>query len=68
MMSVDEDEIEVKCMHTLGKLFWPSIRDDISMYSECDVICIVDEPVQVNRQSWKLKDEVWAAIEAILQI
>ena len=59
-MSVDEDEIEVKCIRTLGnnKFFWPIIHDDISMYSECDVICIVDEPVQVNRRSWKLKDEV----------
>ena len=33
IMSVDEDDVEVKCMHTLGKnmFFWPSIRDDISI-------------------------------------
>lgn len=71
IISVDDDDVKVKCMHSLGrnKFFWPTIRLDINEYCQDDILCIIEEPLRANKRSdrvRKLKYDVWEAIEAAL--
>lgn len=70
ILSVDEDEVEVKTMSKIGrnKWFWP-MRDDILWYDKTRLLTLLDEePVLVTKRHHKLADKVWELIEQYLDL
>ena len=65
ILSIEEDDIEVKCMHKVGKnrFFWPSPREDITWYKDDQVLCLIPEPKQFNRRSFMVDSTIWNIIE-----
>ena len=63
IMAVEENNIQVNCMHRNGtnKLFWP--RRDLSWYLDSQVLCLIDEPQALNKRSLQLDAETWRYVE-----
>ena len=62
---VDEDDLEVKTMHLIGKnrYFWPMI-DDILWYKKDKVVTLLHSPPeQVTSRHKKINEQVWKLIE-----
>lgn len=55
--TVDEEDIEVKCMARIGseenRFTWPE-KEDISWYSLSDIVCIVNPPAPINSRAFAL--------------
>ena len=67
ILSVDENEMEVKTMSKIGRnrWFW-LMRDDIVWYDRKSIITLLDEePVHVTKRHHKINDDVWTAVERI---
>ncbi|KAJ4924841.1 hypothetical protein JOQ06_003791 [Pogonophryne albipinna] len=61
IMDVEEDSIQVKCMHRNGvnKYFWPRPREDVSWYAEEQLLCLIPEPKALNKRSVQLEKLTW---------
>ena len=68
-MIILEDDIEVKWMAKGGKnmFLWP-LRDDVSIYSQSDILLIIDELKLVNKRHYKLPDDIWCRLESELDL
>ncbi|WAR02440.1 hypothetical protein MAR_008998 [Mya arenaria] len=70
VLDVDEEDLEVKVMHKIGKnrFFWP-LLDDTLWYHKDKVVTILDgAPVRVTGRHWKINHDVWDQIEDILDL
>ncbi|MED6243611.1 hypothetical protein ATANTOWER_023429 [Ataeniobius toweri] len=61
---LEEYNIKVKCMHWngLNKFFWPSPRDDVSWYNDDQIMCLIPEPLAVNKRSVQIEQQFWEFI------
>ncbi|XP_053472676.1 uncharacterized protein LOC128602725 isoform X1 [Ictalurus furcatus] len=64
ILKVEENNVEVKCMHRNGvnKFFWPSPRDDINWYHDDQIMCLIPEPLALNRHSAEIDQRFWEII------
>ncbi|KAL3045294.1 hypothetical protein OYC64_013538 [Pagothenia borchgrevinki] len=64
-MDVEEDSIQVKCMHRNGvnKYFWPRPREDVSWYADEQLLCLIPEPKALNKRSVQLEKLTWKYLE-----
>ncbi|MEQ2216425.1 hypothetical protein XENOCAPTIV_015974 [Xenoophorus captivus] len=64
ILQLEEDNIKVKCMHRngLNKLFWPSPRNDVSWYSDDQIMCLIPGPRAVNKRSVLIEQHFWEFI------
>ncbi|WAR12549.1 hypothetical protein MAR_026729 [Mya arenaria] len=70
VLDVDEEDLEVKVMHKIGKnrFFWP-LLDDTLWYHKDKVVTILDgAPVRVTGRHCKINHDVWDQIEDILDL
>jgi len=71
ILNVDEGEVEVSCMKSLGrnKICWPSPKKDINWYTDGDVTCLIPEPQQETERSrfYQVERRIWANIEKQFQ-
>ncbi|WAQ94248.1 hypothetical protein MAR_006719 [Mya arenaria] len=70
VLDVDEEDLEVKVMHKIGKnrFFWP-LPDDTLWYHKDKVVTILDgAPVRVTGRHCKINHDVWDQIEDILDL
>ena len=65
IVDVDEDDLEIKVMHRIGRnrFFWPAM-DDVLWYKPSQLITLLDlAPQPVTNRHMKLDDTVWQLIE-----
>ncbi|ROI70160.1 hypothetical protein DPX16_0511 [Anabarilius grahami] len=64
ILQVEENHVKVKCMHRNGvnKFFWPSPRDDVNCYGDDQIICLIQEPLALNKRSVQLDRPFWEFI------
>lgn len=69
-LELEEHNVKLKCMHRNGinKLFCPSPREDINWYSDDQILCLIPEPVSVNKRSVQIETNVWQHLEEHLLI
>ncbi len=64
ILQVEENNVKVKCMHRNGvnKFFWPSPRDDINWYGDDQIMCLIPEPLALNKRSVQIDQRFWEFI------
>ncbi|XP_033725080.1 uncharacterized protein LOC117343313 [Pecten maximus] len=65
VLAVDDDELEVKVMHRVGRnrFFWPSLEDTL-WYAKKDIITLlVDPPKPVTSRHVQVDPTIWIEIE-----
>lgn len=70
ILDVEEHNVKVKCMHRNGvnKLYWPSPRDDINCYGDDQIVCLMPEPLPVNKRSVQIDHSIWKYLEEHLNV
>lgn len=68
ILMVEEQNVKIKCMHRsskydLNKFYWPSPIEDVNWYGEDQVMCLMPEPVAVNKRYIQLDDKIWAYLK-----
>ena len=60
VQSVEETDVEVKCMSRIGKnrYFWPQIEDKI-WYIHDDILSTIPQPEKVGSRHVKLAENIW---------
>ena len=63
VLTDDEGDIEVQCMHSVGdnRFFWPD-RDDICWYDKAQIVAVIPPPTAVTARYMKVDIHLWAAI------
>lgn len=56
-----EEDIKVKCMYQNGtnKFYWPSPREDVSWYTDEQIVCLMKVPQPLNKRSVQLEKKLW---------
>lgn len=70
IVAVDDEDIEVKVMHSIGKtrFFWPRM-DDVLWYKSSDVVTLLQQPPQqVTSRHMKIDDEVWTCVAKVFDM
>ncbi|KAJ4939070.1 hypothetical protein JOQ06_028532 [Pogonophryne albipinna] len=64
ILEVEEHNVKVKCMHRNGinRFFWPSPREDVNWYGDDQIMCLIPEPLAVNKRSVQIEQELWEFI------
>ena len=62
-----ENDVMVKCMHIIGprSFYWPSPRDDVSWYSDNEIVAIIFEPTLANRRHYCINTAIWESLQAL---
>jgi hypothetical protein len=62
--NIDESDVEVQCMHSVGKnrFFWPEKNIDVCWYPFDKVLAIIPEPRKVTSRHQEMDPTVWAAV------
>ena len=70
ILEVEEHNVQVKCMYRNGvnKLYWPSPRDDINWYRDDQIVCLMPEPLPVNKRSVQIDHSIWKYLEEHLDV
>ncbi|RXM28486.1 hypothetical protein EOD39_9725 [Acipenser ruthenus] len=70
ILEVEEHNVKVKCMHRNGvnKFYWPSPRDDINWYGDDQIVCLMPEPLPVNKRSVQIDHSIWKYLEEHLNV
>ncbi|XP_060793778.1 uncharacterized protein LOC132896752 [Neoarius graeffei] len=57
ILQVEEGSVQVKCMHSNGvnMFYWPSPRDDVTWYEDGQIMCLIPEPLALNRRSVQIE-------------
>ena len=68
ILEVEEHNVQVKCMHRNGvnKFYWPSPRNDINWYGDDQIVCLIPEPLPVNKRS--VDHSIWKYLEEHLDV
>ncbi|KAJ8334000.1 hypothetical protein SKAU_G00413190 [Synaphobranchus kaupii] len=69
IMDVEGHNVKVKCLHRNGinKFHWPSLREDIYWYHDCQILCLIPEPQALNRRSLQIEPSAWKYVEEQLE-
>ena len=70
IQDVQDNEIEVKVMHKIGKnrYFWP-MMDDILYYTQDKLVTLLDsEPQLVTKRHRQICPKVWDEIEKYMNL
>ncbi|KAI4794712.1 hypothetical protein KUCAC02_031890 [Chaenocephalus aceratus] len=64
ILEVEEHNVKVKCMHRNGinRFFWPSPREDVNWYGDDQIMCLIPEPLALNKRSVQIEQELWEFI------
>ncbi|XP_052772638.1 uncharacterized protein LOC128211672 [Mya arenaria] len=70
VLDVDEEDLEVKVMHKIGKnrFFWPLLDDTLWYYKDKVVTILDGAPVRVTGRHCKINHDVWDQIVDILDL
>ena len=54
-MDTSNNEIEIRCMGTIGKnkFVWPE-KDDVCLYKNSNIICSIEPPTPVSQRAFRL--------------
>lgn len=65
ILQVEEGSVQVKCMHSNGvnMFYWPSPRDDVTWYEDRQVMCLIQEPLPLNRRAVQIEKRFWEFIK-----
>ena len=68
ILEVEEHNVNIKCMHrtsryALNKFYWPAPVVDVQWCGEDQIMCLMPEPVAVNKRSIQLDEKIWAYLK-----
>lgn len=50
ILQLEENNIKVMHRNGVNKFFWPSPRDDVNWYSDDQIMCLIPEPLALNKR------------------
>ncbi|KAK5916334.1 hypothetical protein CgunFtcFv8_011327 [Champsocephalus gunnari] len=68
ILEVEEHSVKIKCMHRnsrydLNRLYWPSPIEDVNWYLDDEIMCLMPEPVAVNKRAIQVDEKIWAYLK-----
>ncbi|KAK5925699.1 hypothetical protein CgunFtcFv8_018203 [Champsocephalus gunnari] len=45
-----------------NRCFWPRPREDVNWYGDDQIVCLIPEPLAVNKRSVQIEQELWEFI------
>ena len=64
MCDVDSTDVEIKCMHKIGRnRFCCPLLPDVCWYDYDHVIAIIPEPTKVTERHYQIYPDIWKKIE-----
>lgn len=63
IVDVDDGEIEVQVMHSVGRnrYFWPRL-DDVLWYTKDNFVRLIEPPEKVTNRHFQINKDAWAEI------
>lgn len=60
---VEEHYVKIKCMrrngrYDLSRFFWPSPILDVNLHRDDQIVCLMPEPVAVNKRSIQVDEKI----------
>ena len=70
VQDVDNDELEVKVMHRIGRnrYFWPMMEDTLWYRQETLVTLLNEEPEYVTKRHQQINPTMWTEVEKYMNL
>ncbi|KAJ8413172.1 hypothetical protein AAFF_G00091680 [Aldrovandia affinis] len=68
ILEVEEHNVKIKCMHRtsrydLNKFYWSPPIEDVNWYGDDQIMCLMPEPVAVNKRAIQVDEKIWAYLK-----